>query len=191
QITPLLNYLIDDEVRTITLQCLVNIILSYVITVDAEIVRVIEGRDDKKKGSSGDSNKSPQSMSSQSSRTSRPPNYSGYSPNNLPKYSPQDSSFIDKDKMVVSMKKLDFFEWANTVTGRFRRNDDAVDDEEEIEEIVEDDIEKGPSQNQDSGLTTDVEKGPSQNQDSGLTTDVEKGPSQNQDSGLTTDVEKG
>lgn len=171
QLTPLLFYLVDDEVRTITLQSVINIILSYVITVDAEIVRVIEGRDDKKKGSSaGESDKSFKSMSPHSPRTGRPPNYSGYSPNDLPKYSPQDSTFIDKDKIVVSMKRLSFFEWANVVSGkRFRRNEDEIiEDEEEIEEIIEDDLEKGPSQNRDSGSTTDVEKGPSQNRDSTL-----------------------
>ena len=66
-ISPLWNLINDNEVRIITSQSVINIILSY--TVDAEIVRVIEGRDKKKKGSSTDSDKS-KSVSKSSPATS-------------------------------------------------------------------------------------------------------------------------
>jgi hypothetical protein len=144
--TPILNQTIDggfNEVLVLTTIPIVNIILSYVITVDAEIVRVIEGREKKKNSSAG----SEKSMI-QSPRTPRTPHhYSG----DLPKYTPHESSDenfsqIDDNKVVVvSMKRLSFFEWANVVVGkRIRRdNDDEIgvdEDDVDIEEIID-----GPS----------------------------------------------
>jgi len=134
---PIINQKIDDEVLAITSVNVVNIILTYVITVDAEIVRVIEGKDKKKSNSAG----SEKSMT-QSPRTPRtPPRYNGNSPNELPKYSPPHSDQIDDDNIVVvSMKRMSFFEWANVVVGkRLRRDndDDEYEDEEGIEEIIE------------------------------------------------------
>jgi len=148
-----------DEVASITVKSIIYLTLSYVITVDAEIVRVIEGKD-KKKGSSAGTEKSFKSMSSP--RTPR--HYNGHSSDDLPRYSSHTQSYsnhsqIEENKIaVVSMKRLSFFEWANVVVGsRLQRNknegqydEDEYDDEyddEDIEEIIDgpskpDDIEK-------------------------------------------------
>jgi len=158
---PLSNFFpaTSDEITAITLLTLVNIVLSYVITVDAEIVRVIEGKNAKKGGSAGTEKSF---GSSQSPRTPRIPQH--YRGSDLPKYSQhtqsttsseQDNySQLDQNKIVVvSMKRLSFFEWANFVVGkRLRRNDDQHEDEEQhedenTEEIIdmpsEEDLEKG------------------------------------------------
>jgi hypothetical protein len=118
---PIINQTIDDgynETLVLTSIPLINIILSYVITVDAEIVKVIEGKS-KKKTSSSESKKS----ISQSSYTPSTPSYNdGHSTNALPKYQhssdDEGCNQVDEDKIViVSMKRLSFFEWANLVVG--------------------------------------------------------------------------
>jgi hypothetical protein len=159
-LAPILNFITDEEVQTITMQCIINILLSYVITVDAEIVKVIEGRE-KKNGSSAGSDKSYKSM--QSSRA--PPQYSSYSSKSpkYPSHFDETRSQINDDKIaVVSMKRLSFFEWANVVVGsRLRRNGGENDehDDNNTEEIVidgpsEEDIEKGSAENRrDSTLS--------------------------------------
>lgn len=161
---PMINQTFNDDTVAITTLSVINIIISYVITVDAEIVRVIEGKDKKKPSSAG----SEKSMTP-SPRTPRtPPHYNGHSPSDLPKYSPPSSSNenynqIDDDKIVVvSMKRLSFFEWANVVVGkRLRRNDDEIDEDEEIEEIIDgppkdskEDCEKGRRSSNFSGTTS-------------------------------------
>jgi hypothetical protein len=101
--------------------------LSYVITADAEIVRVIEGKD-KKKGSA--EIEKPLSLT---------------------------HSQIENDKIAgASMKSLSFNECAKVVVGN-RRNDDEEEyeyDDEDMEEIIDgtpklskdNDLEKGLSQ---------------------------------------------
>ncbi|PKB97224.1 hypothetical protein RhiirA5_367507, partial [Rhizophagus irregularis] len=150
------------EVPSFTIKAIVIIVLSYVITVDAEIVRVIEGKD-KKKGSSGGSAGSEKSLKSIHS-----PRYNSNS-NVPPKYSPHDPtrsthSQIEDDKIaVVSMKRLSFFEWANVVVGnRIRRNNNEEEEYEEDNEYDDEDLEEiidGPPK---SSKDIDLEKDLSQ-----------------------------
>ncbi|POG68088.1 hypothetical protein GLOIN_2v1778682 [Rhizophagus irregularis DAOM 181602=DAOM 197198] len=119
----------SSEVPSFTVKGIITIALSYVITTDAEIVRIIEGKD-KKKVSSGGSAGTEKSLKSIHS--------SHYNSNDLPKYSShaQTSSThsqIENNKIaVVSMKRLSFFEWANVVVGkRLCRNDDGEEYKED------------------------------------------------------------
>ncbi|GBB88776.1 hypothetical protein RclHR1_15380004 [Rhizophagus clarus] len=167
---PIFNYITkgEDEVVSNTIQTVINIILSYVITVDAEIVKVIEGREKKNGSSAGTADKS-----FKSTQSTRAPPYSPKSTNVPPKYSShfnETHSQIDEEKVaVVSMKRLSFFEWANVVVGgRLRRNNNEYNeheqyDDDNTEEIVIDgpsevskgDIEKGSAENRrDSNLST-------------------------------------
>lgn len=150
-----------SEVPSFTSKAIVIIVLSYVITVDAEIVRVIEGKD-KKKGSSGGSAGSEKSLKSIHS-----PRYNSNSSNVPPKYSPHDPtssthSQIENDKIaVVSMKRLSFFEWANVVVGnRIRRNDNDKEEYEEDNEYDDEDLEEiidgPPKPSKDSDLEKDL-----------------------------------
>ncbi|PKY30291.1 hypothetical protein RhiirB3_447305 [Rhizophagus irregularis] len=149
---------IFPEIPSHTTKGIVAIALSYVITVDAEIVRVIEGKD-KKKGSSGGSAGSLKSI--------RSPRYNSSS--DLPKYSQHAQthsthSQIENDKIaVVSMKRLSFFEWANVVVGkRLRRDNDDGEEYEEDNEYDDEDIEEiidGPAK---SSKNNDLEKNLSQ-----------------------------
>ncbi|CAB4496000.1 uncharacterized protein OCT59_026724 [Rhizophagus irregularis] len=154
---------IESEVPSFTAKIIVTITLSYVITVDAEIVRVIEGKD-KRKGSSGGSAGTEKSLKSIHS-----PRYNN---SDLPKYSQhaQTSSThsqIENDKIaVVSMKRLSFFEWANVVVGKRLRRDNVEEEEyednEEDNEYDDEDMEEiidGPSK---SSKDNDLEKDLSQ-----------------------------
>jgi len=159
---------------TYTLQSFLGIALSYVVTVDAEIVRVIEGKNEiNAKGASSGSvgtEKSLRSTPHSPGMPRVPPHYqsgpSTSSSKGLPEYTPPSPSFqlssveqkqqydrLDADKVVVvSMKRLSFFEWANTVVGlrRGKRNELDEEDQEEIldrpSEAADVDPEKGPSQ---------------------------------------------
>jgi hypothetical protein len=173
--TPILNFISNGlyEVRYVTMQCLINIILSYVITVDAEIVRVIKGRENENSISSG-TDKSfknmqiprtpPHYSSSKSMQSPRvPPQYSSYSfkshsvPPTYSSHFNETRNQIDDNKVaIVSMKKLSFYEWVNVVVWD-RKNDEEHEqyDNDNTEEIVIDapsevsreDIEKGSAEN--------------------------------------------
>ncbi|RGB24545.1 hypothetical protein C1646_821542 [Rhizophagus diaphanus] len=144
------------EVESITTKNIIYIALSYVITVDAEIVRVIEGKD-KKKGSSGGSAGSLKSM--------RSPRYNS---SDLPKYSQHAQthsthSQIENDKIaVVSMKRLSFFEWANVVVGKRRKDEEGEEEYEEEEDNEYDDedmeeiIDGPPNSSKDNDLEKDL-----------------------------------
>lgn len=133
-----------------------TIMLSYVITVDAEIVRVIEGKS--KKGSYNSSSEksipgTPRVPATYQKKLSPHKSYP------LPKYKPSmEQEENDDDDIIVSMKRLSFFEWAKIVVG-FRRginNDERNFKDEDIEEIIDrppdfssNDVERGSSQNND------------------------------------------
>ncbi|GBB86368.1 hypothetical protein RclHR1_01280005 [Rhizophagus clarus] len=134
--TPILNFITHgtEEIPGNTLQSVINIILSYVITVDAEIVRVIEGRE-KNNDSLAGTNKSFKSMRN----TCAPPRYSSNSSN----FNETHSKINDDKVAVVSMKNLSFFEWANVVVrDRLHGNNDQYDDNNTEEMVIID----GPSE---------------------------------------------
>ncbi len=122
----------------VTLKTFVNIALSYVITVDAEIVKSIEGRDTKKdsfkKKKIDTSSKSVSTTSSMSYLPKDPPRYSARTSHNSSLAKSNNNEF-DDDKFTVSMKKLSFFEWANTVVGKRFKNNDELSEEVDIEVI--------------------------------------------------------
>ncbi|CAG8651376.1 4126_t:CDS:2, partial [Funneliformis mosseae] len=107
------------------------IIMSYVITVDAEIVRVIEGKS-KKRSNKSSSEKSVPGM------PYVPKTYQTKSSHILPKYTSSEQEG-NNDDIIVSMKRLSFFEWANLVLG-FRRDNEKNFNEEDVVEIID-----GPS----------------------------------------------
>ncbi|GBC09324.1 hypothetical protein RclHR1_08770003 [Rhizophagus clarus] len=135
--TPILNYITHglEEVSGNTLQSVMNIIISYVITVDAEIVKVIEGRE--KINNNKSTNVTPK-----------------YSANTNETYSQ-----IDGDKVaVVSMKRLSFSEWANVVVGdhHHHENNDEYDEHEKYDDYNTEEIMiDGPSEVSKG----DIEKG--------------------------------
>ncbi|PKB95970.1 hypothetical protein RhiirA5_435709 [Rhizophagus irregularis] len=105
-----------------TVKCIIYILLSYVITIDAEIVHVIEGKG-QQNGSSTKTVKSIQSTDDHISST-------------LSSSDQTHSQIIDNDKIiVVSMKKLSFFECASTVL----KNEDENDENHGDDEIKDDD----------------------------------------------------
>ncbi|CAG8626681.1 2029_t:CDS:2 [Funneliformis caledonium] len=123
-----------------------TIIMSYVITVDAEIVRVVEGK--YKKGSNN--------SNSEKSIPGTPHVPSAYhkkkTSQTLPKYTSSIEQEESDDAFITSMKRLSFFEWANMVVGfrRDKNNNERNFNEEDIEEIVE-----GPS----DATNNDIERG--------------------------------
>ncbi|CAG8583441.1 10214_t:CDS:2 [Diversispora eburnea] len=108
------------------------ILMSYVVTVDAEIVKVIEGENQNKKGSS-------KSTSEKSSYPSSPTNRATAGSGSLPKYNTSDTptSPTSKNDYDISMKRLSFFEWANFVLG-FRHENNNMQEftQKEFEEII-------------------------------------------------------
>ncbi|CAG8800735.1 2700_t:CDS:2, partial [Racocetra persica] len=105
------------------LLCFVTITQSYLITVDAEIVKVIEGTRDVPPSSSSTRSIS-KIMSPWAPSTSNVTRRSQYTPPSTwiresMLGQRQTGSFqLDKGKIVVvSMQRLSFFEWANMVTG--------------------------------------------------------------------------
>ncbi|CAB4478723.1 unnamed protein product [Rhizophagus irregularis] len=122
------------EVESITIKNIVYIALSYVISADAEIVRVIEGKERSSSGSAG---------------TEKPLNST--------------HSQIENDKIVVaSMKKLSFNECAKVVVlgKRLRKNDDGEEEYEEVNEYDYEDIEEiidgTPKSSKDNNLEKDL-----------------------------------
>jgi hypothetical protein len=88
-----------DDVSSITSSSIIYISLSYVITIDAEIVHAIEGKGQQNESST----KTIKSIDDHISST-------------LSSSDQTYSQIIDDDKIiVVSMKRLSFFELANTV----------------------------------------------------------------------------
>ncbi|CAG8523041.1 1095_t:CDS:2 [Cetraspora pellucida] len=159
---PILGDIYIVEVA-VPLKTFINISLSYVITVDAEIVKVIEGRNPSKDSSGGSAGPEKSFKSLQSPRTPRtPPKYKATqssvsrdipSPSfKLP--SAEQTSQIDNNKLaVVSMKRLSFFEWAGFVVGkRFNKNTLGVSYEDETE-TTDADVEKGLDKRRDSNLS--------------------------------------
>ncbi|CAG8468081.1 4845_t:CDS:2 [Cetraspora pellucida] len=159
---PILGDIYNIEVA-IPLKTFINIALSYVITVDAEIVKVIEGRNPSKDSSGGSAGPEKSFKSLQSPRTPRtPPKYKATqssvsrdipSPSfKLP--SAEQTSQIDNNKLVVvSMKRLSFFEWAGFVAGkRFNKNTLDVSYEDETE-TTDADVEKGLDKRRGSDLS--------------------------------------
>ncbi|EXX50537.1 hypothetical protein RirG_269870 [Rhizophagus irregularis DAOM 197198w] len=111
-----------EEGPSMTVKCIIYILLSYVITIDAEIVHVIEGKG-QQNGSSTKTVKSIQSTDDHISST-------------LSSSDQTHSQIIDNDKIiVVSMKKLSFFECASTVL----KNEDENDENHGDDEIKDDD----------------------------------------------------
>jgi len=145
---------LNVEITTYTnaAQVFLVILLSYSITADAEIVRVIEGKKDDKGFSSNSAGtgksyknmpQTPKSTSSHYQTSSEPPKYSvgNYSYSEREK---QESDDIGDNKIaVVSMKRLSFFEWANVVVGnkRGKKDNDIADEESGIGNVEENGIE--------------------------------------------------
>ncbi|CAI2185340.1 19034_t:CDS:2, partial [Funneliformis geosporum] len=146
----LTHFVIDS-----TITCALVIMLSYVITVDAEIVRVIEGKS-KKKSSNSSSEKS--ITGTQRFPATYQKKLSSLKSHTPPKYKPSmEQEENDDDDFIVSIKRLSFFEWANIVVG-FRRgvsNNERNFNEEDFEEIIDrpsdssSNLERGSSQNND------------------------------------------
>ncbi|KAF0561128.1 hypothetical protein F8M41_025325 [Gigaspora margarita] len=149
----------EEVTGDITVKIVLYIALSYVITIDAEIVKVIEGKN-LKGGSAGTEKSFKSSPSPYTPRTPRKFKDSQIlsSSSDLPQYSPTEQgqmSQLDEDKhVVVSMKRLSFFEWATFVVGkRSKNNNSDVIYEEEIE-VTGADVEKGFSDRRGSGLSS-------------------------------------
>ncbi|POG74450.1 hypothetical protein GLOIN_2v1873572 [Rhizophagus irregularis DAOM 181602=DAOM 197198] len=127
------------EVESITIKNIVYIALSYVITANVEIVRVIERKDKKKGLSSG---------SSGSVGTEKPLSST--------------HSQIENDKIAIaSIKILSFNEWAKAVVGkRLRRNDDGEEEYEEVNEYDYEDMEEiiddTPKSSKENNLEKDL-----------------------------------
>lgn len=157
------NYDLDQIATRNFFQTFFFIVMSYVVTVDAEIVKVIEGEDQNKKGTSKSSSGKTNYQSSSTNMTSK-----STGSISLPKYNTPNSPTIfertsrnDTETYDVSMKRLSFFEWANIVLG-FRREGNHVQEftQEELEEIVEgpsdttnNDLEKGEATNRVSNIS--------------------------------------
>ncbi|CAG8513350.1 7757_t:CDS:2 [Diversispora eburnea] len=105
------------------------VLMSYVVTVDAEIVKVIEGENQNKKRSSKSTNEN-------SSYPSSPTNRATYkSAALLPKNNTSSSPQSDYN---VSVKRLSFFEWTNLVLSfGSGKNHTQEFTQEEFEEIIE------------------------------------------------------
>ncbi|RHZ78988.1 hypothetical protein Glove_153g55 [Diversispora epigaea] len=142
------------------------ILMSYVVTVDAEIVKVIEGDYQNKEGSSKFTSKFTSEKSSYSSSSTNRTAYKNTGSVSLPKYNAPNTPTSPQSNHDVSMKRLSFFEWTNLVLG-FRHEKNHVQEftQEEFEEIIERptgrDPEKGEATNdpnRDSNIknTTDV-----------------------------------
>ncbi|CAG8495414.1 16287_t:CDS:1, partial [Acaulospora colombiana] len=117
-------------------QCFFYVLMTYVVTADVEIVKVIEGKNYKRGSSSSESKKS----YLRTSGTHMQPGSSaeGYS----------------RDELNVSTNKLTFFKWINMIIGFHRKDIKSVHEFEqnELEEIIE-----GPSK----AAALDLEKGKS------------------------------
>jgi hypothetical protein len=139
--------MLADEVPDSTLISLsmpIYILLSYVITIDAEIVRAIEGKgqqDGKGQKNEGKSKskivKTIQSIDDHisSSLSSNDQTHSQHIYSSLSSSDQTNSQIIDDDKIVVvSMKRLSFFEWANFVIGDEKDENDENDGNDENDE---------------------------------------------------------
>ncbi|CAG8565315.1 10250_t:CDS:2 [Diversispora eburnea] len=122
----------DQRISVLFFNTFFSILLSYVVTVDAEIVKVIEGENQNKKGSS-------KSTSEKSSYPSSHTNRATTGSASLPIYNTSDTptSPTSKTDHDLSMKRLSFFEWANIILG-FRSEKNHVQEftQEEFEEII-------------------------------------------------------
>ena len=127
--TALKYYVTSNTMKTSfisnTLQGVFIILLSYAITADAEIVKVIEGKKRSKESNSNNSNGTKHVTQQTSDGTITPlPNYK--SPNEPPRYST--GSYVDsknKERNSGNINKLSFSEWANVVVGNeFIEKDD-------------------------------------------------------------------
>ncbi|CAJ0746490.1 3350_t:CDS:2 [Entrophospora sp. SA101] len=146
-----------DQVPTIsatslTLQAILGILLSYALTADAEIVRVIEGKNNVNGSSinpagTGKSFKNmpqtPKSTSSHYQTSSEPPKYSTGNYSFSKNEKPESNDIGDNKIAVVSMKRLSFFEWANVIVGNklVKKDNDIADEESGIEIVEENGIE--------------------------------------------------
>ncbi|RGB31564.1 hypothetical protein C1646_763947 [Rhizophagus diaphanus] len=109
-----------EEVPGMTVKCIIYILLSYLITIDAEIVHAIEGK-------GGLSTKTLKSIQSTDDHIS----------SILSSSDQIRSQVIDNNKIiVVSMKRLSFFECASTV---IKNEDDDNDKNHENDENKDDD----------------------------------------------------
>ncbi|CAG8556971.1 5714_t:CDS:2 [Diversispora eburnea] len=115
----------DQRIVVIFFNTFFFVLLSYVVTVDAEIVKVIEGENQNKKGSST------------SEKSSYPYPSSSTNSTNRATYKSTGSKHNTQSDYDVSMKRLSFFEWANIVLG-FRHEKNHVQEftQEEFEEII-------------------------------------------------------
>ncbi|CAG8624052.1 11445_t:CDS:2 [Dentiscutata erythropus] len=149
---------VDFIILDLAIKTVLNIGLVYTITADAEIVKVIEGKNLNKDSSAGTEKSFKSSPSPYTPRTPRKFKDSHFSSSNdLPQYSPTERgqiSQIDEDKhVVVSMKRLSFFEWANFVMGKRNKNDNSNNSHEEEIEATGTDVEKGFSERRGSELS--------------------------------------
>jgi hypothetical protein len=104
----IVDLFIINQSISIPVECLINVFLSYVITADAEIVRVIEGKSNK------GNNKSNQKRSTKSkTKTSLTMDTSDSPPQFLPKYTPHTPR--SQQQYDVSMKRLSFSEWKDRI----------------------------------------------------------------------------
>nr|CAG8575200.1 2496_t:CDS:2 [Entrophospora candida] len=133
-------------------QVLLVILLSYSITADAEIVRVIEGKKDVNGSSSNSAGtgksfknmpQTPKSTSSHYQTSSEPPKYSTGNYSFSKNEKPESNDIGDNKIAVVSMKRLSFFEWANVIVGNklVKKDNDIADEESGIETVEENGIE--------------------------------------------------
>ncbi|CAG8535384.1 31867_t:CDS:2 [Gigaspora margarita] len=140
-----------------TIKLSLYIALSYAVTIDAEIVKVIEGKN-MNKDSAGTEKSFKSSPSPYTPRSPRKYQDSQIlsSSSDLPQYSPteqgQISQFDENKHVVVSMKRLSFFEWATFVVGKRSKNKNSDDSYEEEIEATGADVEKGFSERRGSGL---------------------------------------
>ncbi|CAG8477851.1 24089_t:CDS:2, partial [Gigaspora rosea] len=136
------------------------IALSYAITIDAEIVKVIEGKNMNKDsaGTEKSFKSSPRSPYTPRSPRKYQDSQILSSSSDLPQYSPTEQgqiSQLDENKhVVVSMKRLSFFEWATFVVGKRHKNKNSDDSYEEEIDVTGADVEKGFSERRGSGLSS-------------------------------------
>ncbi|RHZ84617.1 hypothetical protein Glove_79g107 [Diversispora epigaea] len=132
-------YPTNDQYATIAFfQILCFILLSYVVTVDAEIVKVIEGGNKNNKKSSKSTSKSTSEKSSYFSSSMNRATFKNNDSLSLPKYNiPNIPTSPPQSDSNESKKRLSFFEWTNIVLG-FRHEKNLAQEftEEEFDEII-------------------------------------------------------
>ncbi|CAG8565437.1 1553_t:CDS:2 [Diversispora eburnea] len=119
---------LDMIAARIFFNTLAFVLMSYVVTVDAEIVKVIKGGNQNKKGSGRPKNKE-KSYSANATKKSADSVL-------LPKH---DTLISHKNVQTydISFKRMTFFEWSNIVMGFGHEKNRIQESDKEFEEIIE------------------------------------------------------